>query len=241
MNVPNFFIISVITVSFRLYPSTENYGAIKRRLGTTISVYHSIRHITLHCLVETTWPLYTSLVASGPNLEDCLRKLINQSNKQYNFGHIATERIHHFTVSVVGDVMSLSLSLLSDATRRPKRTFVIFGGNKRQPEIGLRLQARWVFLLNRSKNPNSRLKFRLVTRESNQQGLNPTMASRSSSGRQSSPLVLVVTAVCLMLLNLMFLVFVSRIDSRVATLERKQSDVRSSSRTKNHEVILAGC
>lgn len=54
MNVPSFFIISVITVSFRLYPSTENYGAIKRRLGTTISVYHSIRHITLHCLVETT-------------------------------------------------------------------------------------------------------------------------------------------------------------------------------------------
>ena len=38
-----------------------------------------------------------------------------------------------------------------------------------------------------------------------------------------------------MLLNLMFLVFVSRIDSQMATLERKQSDVRSSSLTKNHE------
>lgn len=61
------------------------------------------------------------------------------------------------------------------------------------------------------------------------------MASGSSSGRQSSPLVLVVTAVCFMVLNLMSLVFVSRIDSRVATLERKQGDVRSSSLTKDHE------
>lgn len=97
----------------------------------------------------------TSLVVSGPNLEDCLRKLINQSNKQYNFGHIATERIHHFAVSVVGDVMSLSLSLLSDVTRRPKRTFVIFDGDKRQPEIGLRLRARAVFLkpIEESKQP----------------------------------------------------------------------------------------
>lgn len=64
-----------------------------------------------------------------------------------------------------------------------------------------------------------------------------TMVSRSSSGRQSSPLVLVVTAVCLMLFNLMFLVFVSRIDSRMATLERDKSDVRSSSLANDQEAI----
>ena len=55
------------------------------------------------------------------------------------------------------------------------------------------------------------------------------MVSQSSSGHQSLPLVLVVTAICLMLFNLTFLVFVSRIDSRMATLEREKSDVRSSS------------
>ena len=63
------------------------------------------------------------------------------------------------------------------------------------------------------------------------------MVSRSSSGRQSSPLVLVVTAVCLMLFNLMFLVFVSRIDSRMATLKRDKSDVRSSSLANDQEAI----
>ena len=63
------------------------------------------------------------------------------------------------------------------------------------------------------------------------------MVSRSSAGLQSSPLVFVVTAVCLMLFNLMFLVFVSRIDSRMATLEREKSDVRSSSLTNNQEAI----
>ena len=63
------------------------------------------------------------------------------------------------------------------------------------------------------------------------------MVSRSSAGLQSSPLVLVVTAVCLMLFNLMFLVFVSRIDSRMATLERDKSDVRSSSLANDQEAI----
>ena len=63
------------------------------------------------------------------------------------------------------------------------------------------------------------------------------MVSRSSFGRQSSPLVLVVTAVCLMLFNLMFLVFVSRIDSRMATLKRDKSDVRSSSLANDQEAI----
>ena len=61
------------------------------------------------------------------------------------------------------------------------------------------------------------------------------MVSRSSSGRQLSPLVLIVTAVCLILFNLMFLVFVSRIDSRMATLEMTQSDDRSSSFTNDQE------
>ena len=63
------------------------------------------------------------------------------------------------------------------------------------------------------------------------------MVSRSSSGCQSSPLFLVVTVLCLMLFNLMFLVFVSRIDSRMATLEREKIDVRSSSLTNDQEAI----
>ena len=64
------------------------------------------------------------------------------------------------------------------------------------------------------------------------------MVSRSSSGCQSSPLVLVVTVLCLMLFNLMFLVFVSRIDSRMATVERDQKrDVRSSSLTNDQEAL----
>ena len=63
------------------------------------------------------------------------------------------------------------------------------------------------------------------------------MVSRSSPGRQSSSIVLVVTAVFLMLFNLIFLVFVSRIDSRMATLEREKSDVRSSSLTNDQEAI----
>ena len=62
------------------------------------------------------------------------------------------------------------------------------------------------------------------------------MGFRSFPGHhQSSTLVLVVTAVCLMLFNLIFLVFVSRIDSRMATLEREKSDVRSSSLIINQE------
>ena len=61
------------------------------------------------------------------------------------------------------------------------------------------------------------------------------MVSQASSGRRSSSLVLVMTAVCLMLSNLMFLVFVSRIDSRMAKLEREQKDVRSSSLANDQE------
>jgi len=62
------------------------------------------------------------------------------------------------------------------------------------------------------------------------------MGLRSSSGHhQSSPLVLVVTAVCLMLFNLTFLVFVSRIDSRMGALERDKIVVRSSSLINDQE------
>lgn len=124
-----FFIISVITVSFRLYPSTETTEQIRE--DWALQFVFIIRYAILPHIVVSNRPdlsIETSLVASGPNLKDCLRKLINQSNKQYNFGHIATERIHHFAISVVGDVMSLSLSLLSDVTRRPKRTFVFSAG-----------------------------------------------------------------------------------------------------------------
>lgn len=52
---------------------------------------------------------------------------------------------------------------------------------------------------------------------------------RSSTARLSLSLVFAVTAICLMLLNITFMVFVSmRIDSRVTRLESELKDVRAS-------------
>lgn len=65
---------------------------------------------------------------------------------------------------------------------------------------------------------------------------------RSSTGRLSSLFVFVVTAVCLMLFNIMFMAFVSvRIDSRITRLERELNDVRSSSLAGSEEKSADMC
>ncbi|XP_078348850.1 uncharacterized protein LOC144633839 isoform X2 [Oculina patagonica] len=57
---------------------------------------------------------------------------------------------------------------------------------------------------------------------------------RSSSGRLSSLFVFVVTAVCLMIFNIMFMAFVCvRIDRRVTRLDRELNELRSSSLAGN--------